>query len=41
MVGEWIAQMVVQKRDPVEVARKWVANHPEIVSQWVKDIVAE
>ena len=38
MVGKWIAQMVVEKRDPVEVARKWVANHPEIVNEWVKDI---
>jgi glycine betaine/proline transport system substrate-binding protein len=41
MVGEWIAQMVVEKQDPVEVARKWVANHPEIVNKWVKNIVPE
>jgi ABC-type proline/glycine betaine transport system substrate-binding protein len=41
MVGEWIAQMVLEKRDPVEVARKWVANHPEIVNKWVKNIVPE
>lgn len=26
------------RKDPVEVARKWVADHPEIVSDWVKGI---
>jgi ABC-type proline/glycine betaine transport system substrate-binding protein len=41
IAGEWIAQIVVGKRDPVEVARKWVANHPEIVNKWVKAIVPE
>ena len=38
MVGEWIAQMVVEKQDPVEVARKWVDDHPAIVNEWVMGI---
>ncbi len=38
MVGEWIAQMVVEKRGPIEVAREWVTDHPEIVNEWVKGI---
>lgn len=38
MVGEWITQMVLEKRDPVEMARKWVVTHPEIVNEWVKGI---
>jgi glycine betaine/proline transport system substrate-binding protein len=38
LVGEWITQMVMEKRDPVEVATKWVANHPEIVNEWIKGI---
>ncbi len=26
------------KKDPVEVAKEWVANHPEIVNDWLKGI---
>jgi len=38
MVGEWISQMVVEKRDPREVAQTWVRNHPSIVNEWGKEI---
>jgi glycine betaine/proline transport system substrate-binding protein len=38
MVGGWIFQMTVKKREPAEIAKKWVANHPRIVNVWVKGV---
>ena len=38
MVGEWIFQVAVKKREPAEIARTWVVNHPKIVNEWVKGI---
>jgi len=38
MVGEWIFQVAVKKREPAEIAQTWVVNHPKIVNEWVKGI---
>ncbi len=38
MVGRWIYQMTVKKREPAEIAKKWVVEHPKIVNEWVKGI---
>ena len=38
MVGRWIYQMTVKKREPAEIAQKWVVEHPKIVNEWVKGI---
>ena len=36
-LNEWILHLN-EKEDPYEVAKKWVAVHPEIVKEWVKGI---
>ena len=41
MVNEWILAIDQEKRDPLEVATKWVEQHKDIVEgQWLNGITS-
>ena len=38
MVGDWIFKMVVEKQERAAVAKNWVADNSEVVSEWLEGI---
>ncbi len=37
-IAQWIRQTGEQQRDPADVAKEWVQQHPDLVEQWFADI---
>ena len=38
MVGDWIFKIVVEKKEPSSVAKRWVEEHSRVVHNWLKGI---
>ncbi len=38
MVGDWIFKIVVEKKEPSNVAKRWVKEHSCVVHDWLKGI---